>query len=112
MEMYYATNQLLLTAGSARLNQVLGQLIGVQGAAKAGLCGEKRGRKAINEQGRMCGSAGAAPASKRGSTAGRDSSPPTLQLTGIGHDGQEVVAGHLALGVLNLVGALQRLRLL
>lgn len=27
-----------LTAGGARLDQVLGQLVGVQGAAKAGLC--------------------------------------------------------------------------
>ncbi len=34
---------------------------------------------------------------------------PLNQLTGVGHDGQEVVPGHLALGVLNLVGALQRL---
>ena len=30
--------------------------------------------------------------------------------TSVGHDGQEVVAGHLALSILNLVGALQRLR--
>ena len=30
--------------------------------------------------------------------------------TSVGHDGQEVVAGHLALSILDLVGALQRLR--
>lgn len=35
---------------------------------------------------------------------------PGSTLTGIRHDGQEVVASHLALGVLDLVGALQGLQ--
>lgn len=105
-----------LTAGSTRLNQVPGQLVGVEGAAKARLCVrvERAGVARECECRRAAGGGTAGPdlnALRRlrlqRQTLPPPSSPPRTRIR---HDGQEVVARHLALYVLNLVRALQGLR--